>query len=71
MVWPQPVYRLLSTVEDFGPQDVAVDLRRVKIQRMRSTADHGLEPPELPSARSRHDHWRIFTKRRLLGTVLK
>ena len=71
MVRPQLVYRLLPTVENLGPEDVAFDLRRAKVQRMRSTVDHGLEPLEFPSPRSRHDHRRIPTKRRLFGTVLK
>lgn len=31
-------------MESPGPKDVAAYLRRVKVQRLRSTVDHGLEP---------------------------
>lgn len=52
MVRTQPIHRLLSTMEDPGPEDVAVDLRRVEVQRLRSAVDHGLEPFEFTSTRS-------------------
>ena len=35
MVRPQPVDRLLPTMEDPGSKDVAVDLRRAEVQRLR------------------------------------
>ena len=71
MVWPQPIHRVLSTVEDLGPKDVAVDLRRVEVQRLCPPADHELEPVDFASSGSRHDHWRVPAKRGLFGTVLK
>jgi hypothetical protein len=71
MVWSQPINRVLSTVEDLGPKDVAVNLRRAEVQRLRSTVNHGLEPFDFTPSGSRHDHWRVLEKRGLFGTVLK
>lgn len=36
-------------MENPGPEDVAADLRRSEVQRLRSTVDHRLEPIDLAS----------------------
>ena len=71
MVRSQSVDCLLSTMEDSGPKDVAADLRRVEVQGLCPEVDHGLEPVDFASSRSRHDYRRVLAKRGLLGTVLK
>ena len=71
MVWPQLIDRILSTMEDSGPKDVAIDLRRAEIQRLCSAVDHGLEPVNFAPSRSRYDYRRVPAKRGLLGTILK
>ena len=71
MVWPQPIDRILSAMEDSGPKDVAIDLRRAEIQRLRSAVDHGLEPVNFTPSGSRYDYRRVPAKRGLLGTVLE
>jgi hypothetical protein len=58
-------------MEDPGPKDVAVDLRRVEVQRLRSAVDRGLEPVDFTSSGPRHDYRRVPAKRGLLGAILK
>ena len=58
-------------METPGPKDVAIDLRRAEIQRLRSAVGHGLEPIDFASSGPRYDYWRVPAKRGLLGTVLE
>jgi len=71
MVWPQLIDRILSAVEDSGPKDVAIDLRRSEVQRLRPAVDYWLESVNFAPSGSRYDYRRVPAKRGLLGAVLK